>query len=410
MRRLLTALIASLLFGSFACHRAPAPELMTFDIDEALKNKGELRLSNIAAGVGLVQLSGLDSATYISPQTWQYYAGDRVICVFNANPPEFLLFNNNGHFIRKIGNAGKGPGEFNGTMPVFAIDEKRETILIADNDQKKLILYRFSGEMVMEQPYGSFHGIAMSYCLNLVNLDNGNFILKNQLLPNFTDISYEVLELDPQLRLVRCIKPERPEKGSTTLWYGSNTLYRLGDQVRFWTPGQDTLFGINGDKAVPLYCFRINDAPTPEERLSSDDNGKLSASRLLETEKFILVKCNKGYEQFLIICEKSTGRAYRNRASGKCGFPGNEMIGMNNDLFGFCPAFISDITAFNQGKLVLILHPGVIESSAEWLGKTMAECLKEATVSMPAKRDELIRLLENPDENRGPVLAIVSLK
>jgi hypothetical protein len=40
----------------------------------------------------------------------------------------------------------------------------------------------------------------------------------------------------------------------------------------------------------------------------------------------------------------------------------------------------------------------------------MAECLKEATVTLPDKRDELVRMLENPDENRGPVLAIVSLK
>ena len=84
-------------------------------------------------------------------------------------------------------------------------------------------------------------------------------------------------------------------------------------------------------------------------------------------------------------------------------------MGMENDLFGFSPVFINDITASGQGELILILHPAVMESAIDWLGQTMAECLKNAVVSMPDKRDELVRLLENPDENRGPVLAIVRL-
>jgi hypothetical protein len=152
MRFLIPALLLTLVVGETACRQAASTALLTFDIDQALKTKGQLKLSEIASGVEFIQLSGLDSNTYISPQTWQYFAGEKVICVFNAKPPEFMLFNRNGHFIRKIGNAGKGPGEFNGRMPVFAVDEKKETILIADNDLKKLILYRFSGELVMEQP------------------------------------------------------------------------------------------------------------------------------------------------------------------------------------------------------------------------------------------------------------------
>ena len=112
----------------------------------------------------------------------------------------------------------------------------------------------------------------------------------------------------------------------------------------------------------------------------------------------------------MISFDKKTGTSERIFASGNCGLSFGDKAGIENDLFGYSPVSIRDVAAINNGRLVLILYPGIIGVIDQWLKGKFADCLRSAKVLLPDKRDELVRLIENPDKNSGPILMVITLK
>jgi len=407
-RSLLPLLI--LAFSLFACHQAPPPGLITIDIDEALKNRGELRLSEIATDVEFIPLHGMGTDTYIHSWSWQYFVGEKVICVFNLKPYEFLLFTRDGKFLRKIGNAGKGPGEFVGDGLTFSVDEASETILLADNRSKKFLLYQFSGPFVTERSYNYYPNAFISFSVGICPDGQGNFVINNQRLPSADKACYDILILDQDLNLTKGIKPENPTTGNQSIFYGSNAVYPFEKNIRFWTPLRDTVYELIKDQPLPLYHFKISDQPTNEERMYSGNKGHIVVSKILETKNDLLIEGAKGDEPFYLAYQKPTGKTTRIFASGKCGLPMAQNIGIENDLFGFSPVVLSEGTTICNDQLILILHPEYVDFIDESLKGSLTDCLRSAKVLQHDKRDELVRLIENLDENSGPILMAITLQ
>ncbi len=59
------------------------------------------------------------------------------------------IFTNNGKFINRISNSGRGPGEYI-SLSDFFVDEKDESILVYDSKSKKIIKYNSEGEFLNE--------------------------------------------------------------------------------------------------------------------------------------------------------------------------------------------------------------------------------------------------------------------
>jgi hypothetical protein len=398
-----------LAFGLSACHEPAPAGLVTIDIDEALNNKGELRLSEIATDVEFVPLHGMSTDTYVHSWSWQYFVGEKVICVFNVEPPEFLLFSRDGKFIRKIGNSGKGPGEFIGSQTQISVDEANETILLADNTAKKFLLYRFSGQFIKERTYNSFPDAFIAICVGICPDKQGNFVINNHRSRWADKVCYDILILDQDLNLKKGIKPENPLTGSRSFYFGFN-VYPFGNNIRFWTPGRDTLFELIKDQPFPIYYFKIADPPSTEERMTSDNRGHIVLERILETNNYFLIYGNQGSNPFYLSYHKPTGKTVQLFATGKCGPSFRDNVGIENDLFGFSPVIISEGTTICNDKLIVILHPGIADFIDEWLKGKFIDCLRSADVLLPDKRDELVKLIENLDEDSGPILMEIRLK
>jgi hypothetical protein len=407
LNRLPIILLAS---GFLACHHPPTPGLTTIDIDEALNKRGELKLSEIAKDVEFISLHGMNMDTYVHNWSWQYFVGEKVVCMFNLKPHEFLLFSRDGNFIRKIGNIGKGPGEYIGEMLVFSVDEANETILLADNSSKKFLLYRFSGELIKEQAFRNYHGLAIAFAVGVTPDNQGNFVIKNQISPTENELCFDILVIDQNLKLVKPIQPEHPITGHSTIWIASNPIYPFGKNIRFWTPGKDTVYELVNGQPVPIYHFKISDIPSIEERMTYDNRGHVEVSKILETENFLLINGTDGSQAFDLAYDKPTGKTVRIFSTGHCGLSFGDKSGIENDLFGYSPVALSESTTICKGKMVLVLHPSHVEIIDEWLKGKLTDCLNSTTVLMPDKRDELVRLIENQDENSGPVLMVITLK
>ena len=112
----------------------------------------------------------------------------------------------------------------------------------------------------------------------------------------------------------------------------------------------------------------------------------------------------------MLSCDKESGLGTRIFASGKCGLSFGDEVGIENDLFGYSPVSIRDVAAINNGRLILILHPGIVDVIDQWLKGKLTDCLRSAKVLLPEKRDELVRLIGNLDENSGPILMAITLR
>ncbi len=79
----------------------------------------------------------------------QLFVGSEGIYILDGMQKDIFKFSLDGKFINKIGETGRGPGEF--LNPVhFVIDEKQNVIHINDRRQMKILRYSLDGEFIDE--------------------------------------------------------------------------------------------------------------------------------------------------------------------------------------------------------------------------------------------------------------------
>jgi hypothetical protein len=404
-------LLIVLVLGFFSCQRNISGEGKTIDIEAALKSNGELLLSEIASDVQFIALHNLDSATYIQNNVNQYCVGEQVICVVNTNPAEILLFARDGNFIRKIGRRGKGPGEFN-SIPVIALNESNKTILIADNLFKKFIVYNYEGVCLKEKPFKNYPDIALMRVGDIALGADGNYLIENEWMQSAVGKCFNLLVLNPQLELVKTSCPGTPASGSNFASLNSQRIQDVHGNVRFWSKNTDTVFSISRDySSQPLYQFNNPDRLVMDAMGNRALKGNIALEAFLETSNYLLIEGEAARKPFLISYNKKTGVGNQVFARGKCGIPSPQKYGIENDLFGYTPICLGwDVANIYQGKLIQILHPVLIEAIDELLQEKLYDCLTTTKPILPAKRDELVKLIKNMNENSGPILMVMTLK
>ncbi|HBB93189.1 MAG: hypothetical protein A2X22_04745 [Bacteroidetes bacterium GWF2_49_14] len=404
--------LAFLSFAACSCNRSSTSGILIINIDEALKSRGTFKLSQIADDVEFIQLHGMDNQTYIKPGSYNYVVGLEAILVLNYDPLEVLLFSRNGSFIRKISQQGKGPGEFTGSL-VAGLNNANRTLLICDNSGKKFLLFDFEGNCLIERQYQDVVNVNLFWIGGVRIDENENFVLCNGSPPSQGKKTYDLLIFDKNLSFLTGINEKPPKGGSPQMFTGSlPRIIELNGEIHYWSKGQDTIFRITDNyKPEPVQLI-LNLAPAVWDDLHSRIiSGNTSLSNILETKQCIIIEGSREETPFIVVFDKGTGKGQQVQTNSMCGIPMFEKtIGIENDLFGFGPIFLSDYITLQNKKMVLILHPGMVEWIEENIKGRFTDCLQASTVLLPDKRDELIRIIKNLDENSGPVLMVVKLK
>lgn len=354
----------------------------------------------------------MDNQTYIKPGSYNYVVGLEAILVLNYDPLEVLLFHRNGSFIRKISQKGKGPGEFTGSL-VAGLNNDNRTLLVCDNSAKKFLLFDFEGRCLIERQYKDVMEVNL-FWIGGVRIDgNANFVLDNESPPSQEKRSYELLIFDKNLMFLTGINQKSPDAVSTHfVTVASPRIIELNGEIHYWSKGQDTIFRITRDyKPEPMQLVH-NGSPIVWDDLNNQIlSGNTSLSVILETGHYIIIEGSREETPFIVVFDKGTGKGQQVQTNSRCGIPMFEKtIGIENDLFGFGPIFLSDYITLQTNKMILILHSGMVEWIEENIKGKFTDCLQASTVLLPEKRDELVRIIKNLDENSGPVLMVVRLK
>ncbi|MDD4645818.1 MAG: 6-bladed beta-propeller [Bacteroidales bacterium] len=403
-------ILLSLILTICSCSQNSSSDISIIDIHQALESKGALRLSEIAGNIDFIALHNIDSTTYIA-NTTRFMVGDHVICVGNNNPSEVLLFTRDGSYLRKIGRKGKGPGEYLDYFNV-ALNEQEQTILIADNRGKKFILYNYQGICLKERFYKHYSGLEINHIGGMFVNTDGNFMLDHEWNQMATGNCFNVLILANDLETISGVYPGTKESGTLFISFNSNRLQKVNGDIHYWSKKQDTVFRIgNGHLCQPVYRLNNPDKQILDDYGNHTGKGKVSITTLAEASHYLFIEGKISSKPFLISFDKRTGKGNRIFAEGNCGFATDDRYGIENDLFSFSPLnFTSLESNLYDGKLIIILTPDYLDNFQECFNKDLADCLMASNPGMPEKRDELVNLIRNRDENSGPILMVITLK
>ncbi len=116
--------------------RMPAqdPGLITIDIPTSIRNKGEVKLSEIASDIEFIQLETTKDCLINSEQSDCFISGQYILVV-SRKPAGAMVFDRNGKFLRRIGQVGKGPNEYT-CLDAACIDPLGKFIFLTDPQGK----------------------------------------------------------------------------------------------------------------------------------------------------------------------------------------------------------------------------------------------------------------------------------
>jgi hypothetical protein len=114
------------------------PQLISVDIDMVKKSK-KFKSSEVFKQVKTIILETNKDAMIGQVNSMQVY-GNQIFILNSYKSIGIYVFNKDGRFIRKIGNAGQGPGEY--VQPSdFTIDKKKKIIYVMDSQNQNILKY-----------------------------------------------------------------------------------------------------------------------------------------------------------------------------------------------------------------------------------------------------------------------------
>jgi len=301
-----------------------------------------------------------------------------------------LAFNRHGGFLNKIGDHGRGPGEYRYSRN-FAIDSINEIVYIFDS--QKIIAYTFQGTFIKEYSIKKFEGFFSD-----ITYSDGRIFLAGALL--YGQPKYDWLIIDTTGRLITSKENFIPE--FKTKFPDRGRFFNSNDNIYYWNNYNDTVFKINNNSYKPAYYFARGDFRKPHNNFPIEDYYKyfnpFNLIRLNDITVFSFFFNNYLHlslinNDALYIIDKSIESTHI------------DLPVIYNDLDcgpGFHPLF--SFSENEEEYLVTWLYAYQIKSHIE------SEAFKNSTPKYPKKKKQLEKLAASLDENDNPVLMLVKLK
>ena len=374
-------------------------ELIPIDIYAGIENTKEFKLSDIAKDIEIVKLETTDD-NYLG-QFRVLHIGKKYIISSDdlSSKEQILIFKRNGEYVSCIDYIGKGPGEFQNCWN-FAVNPDETQIVIGDMMSKKLISYTIEGKFTHEVRLDNVKHYPMIDGLKF--LDMNNLLVMFRITPG-EDIDYHAIRVyDKNLKQINKLF----NKNLTDSKYNNLHFNHLGicdNKASYWQSMFDTIYQINTKLEVePKYhIYYSKKRPT----IHNKDNKDLTElGGFIESSRYLFMwVTGPDRKSYMLTFDKKTNECYNLNKEYDC-YASRIKTGIYNDMNGFSPVYPYKFA--NQiNALVLPMYFDFRMAKTENI-----ECIKNAQVLFPEKRDELVKLLEECSEDDNPALMIVHLK
>ncbi len=410
-RLLILTCLATLMACNTQSEHHNKPEVI--DVEENLDNYQNLQLTDLATEIQYIPLETTPESILGSIK--EVYVTKNNILVYSN---EIFLFDRKGHFLRKIGQKGKGPFEYSllGVPRII-----NDTVFVPTTIPKNnIFLFSTNG-----QPLTS-----ISTKINGFNpiFDNWYYDSPNILLqvPNYNGKEKcRIISFNPNGDTINCYANTtffNTQSEFVNTEVTSNHFYRFKDRIMYKEMLNDTVWQIKNDVLIPIYVLKRGryGVPTEYRGLSMMDylnktEGKIQVNKILESEHYIFFKTilfkNYPFDFYRGSANDILGNMIKrpypvlgcyNRKTKETFFvnPTNpeqqkEPTGIQNDFDGginFLPEnAISDNEFFSWVQ------------AYDLKGYVETDYFKTATPKYPEKKKALEKLANSLDENDNPV-------
>jgi len=308
-----------------------------------------------------------------------------------------LVFNREGKFISKIGNIGRGPGEYISFL-LFCVNDKSGTVYIVDV-RNVIKVFSRTGKFIRSFSLNEYKVI-------IENIEFYNSNLFIQYAVEYKDANYDWIICDTLGNIIK--KQNRHLPAFTTNWGGPKPIYMLENQLFYYNQFTDTVFSVLPDLTEkPSLIISPGDHRKPRSNLSIEQiiSGEyLELIRIFETSHLFVISYNFNKKHFLSLIEKQNHESFLIPFEVD-GIGGPPRGGLENDIDGGS-SFFPKTYFTDQGReyLVGLQYPYQIKA------KVATEEFKNATPEYPEKKKALEKLAYTLKETDNPVLMIVRLK
>lgn len=173
---------------------------------------------------------------------------------YSAN--SLFVFDFKGKFIAKIGNPGKGPGEYNSAQDFCILPG--DTILLYDRDGKKIIYYHNFKFLKSQQIDWYSHSFAY-------NEGHYYFYMQKQYFANSKyKGNYDLIVTNPSIDVTN--KSFAFESNNKLYYDPINVFRNFNDSIQFMRRFQNKLYKIKGSVIAPSYYLDFGQFAVPYEK------------------------------------------------------------------------------------------------------------------------------------------------
>lgn len=316
-----------------------------------------------------------------------------------------LKFNREGKLLKRIGNKGRGPGEFLYGMN-FVVDERSGNIYLLD--PKKIKVYSQSGRFLKDLPYDSY---ITSHTMPLDIEINNSFLF----LPDFVmegDSKYNWVFIDTLGNLVS--QKENSVPHFQTKYGRPGTIYKFDSKIFYYNYYNDTIFSINPDLSnKAMYLFAQGDHRWPRlstsnisfQEFASKTSGLFLPLRMFETKRFIVIRYYYLHKATIALIDKKTKKTFLSVENDKSGNSENSGFSLINDLDGGMPLnYLDYYTENDEEYITTLINPFYLKTYIS------SDEFKRSIPKYPEKKKDLEILAGGFNNTDNPILVMIRLK
>jgi hypothetical protein len=316
-----------------------------------------------------------------------------------------LKFNREGKLLKRIGNKGRGPGEFLYGMN-FVVDERSGNIYLLD--PKKIKVYSQSGRFLKDLPYDSY---ITSHTMPLDIEINNSFLF----LPDFVmegDSKYNWVFIDTLGNLVS--QKENSVPHFQTKYGRPGTIYKFDSKIFYYNYYNDTIFSINPDlsnKAMYLFAQgyhrwpRLSTSNISFQEFASKTSGLFLPLRMFETKRFIVIRYYYLHKATIALIDKKTKKTFLSVENDKSGNSENSGFSLINDLDGGMPLnYLDYYTENDEEYITTLINPFYLKTYIS------SDEFKRSIPKYPEKKKDLEILAGGFNNTDNPILVMIRLK
>lgn len=248
--------------------------LYIINIDSA-KVFNTLRYSDIFKSVKVITLSNKETLIGQIDKIQPYK--DKLYILDSNIAKGVFEFNKNGDFIRKIGSLGSGPGEYISCQD-FAINEKKEEILIQDAYNSRIYIYD-----IQSGKYKSYIDIQEKNKIEHIWINDGNLYGVDSYFIGNGKKTYHILQQINETTgsiIAEWMEADKYNKGWNDEFIHTPLFYPIDKDKDLFAFGLcDSIMCIQKDKLYPYIVLtgknRIQNGEIPQEMISSSANANI---------------------------------------------------------------------------------------------------------------------------------------